>query len=289
MRIAQGWKDYELLDASDGEKLERWGDIILIRPDPQAIWKTPKTNPMWKNAHARYIRSSKGGGSWDVFKNIPESWNISFEDLTFEVKPMGFKHTGVFPEQSVNWQWLKNRISAKHKPFNVLNLFAYTGGATSACLSAGASVTHVDASKGMVQRAKENARLSQVADKSVRWIVDDCEKFIQREIRRGKKYDAVILDPPSYGRGTNGEVWQLENNIYSFLKLCVDVCSDNFDFIMLNTYSAGLSPATMEYMLSDIFVSKFGGGTSSEEIGLPVTSGGGIFPCGSTAFWTAEK
>lgn len=285
MRIAENWKDYELIDASDGERLERWKDIILIRPDPQIIWTTDKKNPLWENAHARYHRSNKGGGSWQVYKKLPNQWSINYNNLVFNIKPMGFKHTGVFPEQSVNWDFVSEKIKAEKSKVKVLNLFGYTGCATLSCMNAGAEVCHVDASKGMVQWAKENAVSSKIADKTVRWLVDDCIKFVQREIRRGNKYDGIIMDPPSYGRGPNGEVWKLEEQLYSLVKLCRQVMSDNPLFFILNSYTTGLSPAVMEYLLGVLLKLKFGGKISSDEIGLPVTETGLVLPCGSTAIW----
>ena len=285
MRATDNWKDYELIDCSDGERLERWGDIILIRPDPQIIWSSKKKNPLWKNAHARYHRSNKGGGHWEMYKKVPQSWSIRFKNLTFNVKPMGFKHTGVFPEQAVNWEWVQDRIKAEKRPLNILNLFGYTGCATLAAMDAGAKVCHVDASKGMVNWAKENAQSSKLADKPVRWLVDDCVKFVNREVRRGNKYDGIIMDPPSYGRGPGGEVWKIEEQIYSFIELCIKVMSDNPSFLILNSYTTGLSPAVMEYLLNVELVSRFGGKVSADEIGLKVTETGMCLPCGSTVIW----
>lgn len=282
------WKDYELIDASEGERLERWGDIILIRPDPQIIWNTAKKNPLWKNAHARYHRSSSGGGNWEVYKKIPDVWKIGYNDISFQIKPMGFKHTGVFPEQATNWDFVTQKIKKEKKQLNVLNLFSYTGGATLACLNAGAKVCHVDASKGMVQWAKENAAVSSLADKPVRWLVDDCVKFVAREQRRGNKYDGIIMDPPSYGRGPGGEVWKLEEQLYSLVELCSTVLSDSPKFFILNSYTTGLSPAVMEYLLSVMLKPKFGGKVSSDEIGLKVSQTGLVLPCGSTAIWQSE-
>lgn len=284
MREAQ-WKDYELIDCSDGERLERWGDIILIRPDPQIIWKTERKNPLWKQAHARYSRSSTGGGAWQNYKKVPSQWQISYRDLTFNIKPMGFKHTGVFPEQAVNWDFAAEKIKNANRPLKILNMFAYTGAATLACLNAGATVCHVDASKGMVQCAKENAALSGLSDKPVRWLVDDCVKFVQREQRRGNKYDGIIMDPPSYGRGPGGEVWKLEEQLFSLVQLCVPILSDNPLFFILNSYTTGLSPAVMEYLLGVMLKKRFGGNVSSSEIGLHVTESGLTLPCGSTAIW----
>ena len=285
MRVADGWKDYELLDCSDGERLERWGDIILIRPDPQVIWKTPKKHPMWKNANARYLRSSTGGGHWEVLRKTPDSWRIKYKELSLNVKTMGFKHTGIFPEQAVNWDYTAELIKKAGRPVRVLNLFSYTGGATVACLKAGAQVVYVDASKGMVAWAKENAAASSVADRPVRWIVDDCIKFVQREIRRGNKYDIIIMDPPSYGRGPGGEVWKLEDEVYSFVELCTKVLSDDPLMVLINSYTTGLSPAVMQYILGALVVPKFGGEVTGSEIGLPVTRTGMVLPCGASAIW----
>ena len=284
MRFAD-WQDYELIDCSGGERLERWGNIILIRPDPQIIWSTPKNNPLWRKAHARYHRSSSGGGKWEVYKKHPDVWKINFNDLCFQIKPMGFKHTGVFPEQAVNWLFVDEKIRRSKRQLNVLNLFAYTGGATLACANAGAKVCHVDASQGMVQWAKENAAVSGLSDKPVRWIVDDCVKFVQREIRRGNKYDGIIMDPPSYGRGPGGEVWKLEEQLFSLVELCTGVLSDNPEFFLLNSYTTGLSPAVMQYLLGVLVQKKYGGTLSSDEIGLKATETGLVLPCGSTAIW----
>ncbi|MBQ6626587.1 MAG: class I SAM-dependent methyltransferase [Ruminococcus sp.] len=285
MRVSSNWLDYELIDASCGERLERWGDIILIRPDPQIIWNTKRVNPLWKNAHARYHRSNSGGGQWQVYKKIPQQWSLKYRDLVFNVKPMGFKHTGIFPEQATNWDFASDIIKNADRQLNVLNLFGYTGCATLACLEAGAKVCHVDASKGMVQWAKENAVSSNLADKPVRWLVDDCMKFVAREQRRGNKYDGLIMDPPSYGRGPGGEVWKLEEQLYSFIELCSTILSDDARFFILNSYTTGLPPSVMEYMLNTILVKKFGGSVTSSEIGLHVTESGLILPCGSTAIW----
>ncbi len=285
MRASLDWKDYELIDCSCGERLERWGQHILIRPDPQVIWKTPKRNPMWKNADARYIRSNTGGGRWEVYKKLPDRWEISYKDLSFNIKTMGFKHTGLFPEQAVNWDLLREIIRNAGRPVKVLNLFAYTGGATMAALAENAHTVHVDASKGMVSWAKENAVSSSFADRSVRWLVDDCIKFVQREIRRGNKYDIIIMDPPSYGRGPGGEVWKLEDSVYEFVELCSQVVSDDALALFLNSYTTGLSSAVMEYILSAVMCPKFGGTVSGDEIGLKATSSGLILPCGATAIW----
>ncbi len=285
MRASLDWKDYELIDCSCGERLERWGQHILIRPDPQVIWKTPKRNPVWKNADARYIRSNTGGGRWEVYKKLPDRWEISYKDLSFNIKTMGFKHTGLFPEQAVNWDLIREIIRNAGRPVKVLNLFAYTGGATIAALAENAQTVHVDASKGMVYWAKENAVSSSFADRSVRWLVDDCIKFVQREIRRGNKYDIIIMDPPSYGRGPGGEVWKLEDSVYEFVELCSQVVSDNALALFLNSYTTGLSSAVMEYILSAVMCPKFGGSVSGDEIGLKATSSGLILPCGATAIW----
>lgn len=285
MRYTSKWKDYELLDCSCGERLERWGNVTLIRPDPQVIWKTPKKHPAWKRADAVYHRSNSGGGNWEIKNKIPPFWSIDYGDLTFNVKTMGFKHTGIFPEQAVNWDYTAELIKNAGRPVKVLNLFAYTGGATVACLKAGAQVVHVDASKGMVQWAKENAAVSEVADRSVRWIVDDCVKFVQREIRRGNKYDIIIMDPPSYGRGPGGEIWKLENEVYSFVELCTQVLSDDPIMVLINSYTTGLSPAVMQYILGSLVKPKFGGEVESDEIGLPVMQTGMVLPCGASAIW----
>ena len=285
MRLSEHWKDYELIDTSDGERLERWGNIIWSRPDPQIIWSTDKRNPLWRKAHARYHRSNKGGGHWETYKKVPDRWTIHYRDLTFNIKPMGFKHTGVFPEQAVNWDFAAEKIRKENRPLKILNLFGYTGCATLSCMSAGAMVCHVDASKGMVQWAKENAQSSKIAELPVRWLVDDCVKFVQREIRRGNRYDGIIMDPPSYGRGPNGEVWKLEEQLYPLVTLCKQALSDDPVFFILNSYTTGLSPAVMEYLLGVLLKNDFGGKVSSDEIGLRVTDTGLILPCGSTAIW----
>ena len=290
MRYTKDWKDYELLDCSEGERLERWGKVILIRPDPQIIWSTPKDHPMWKHADARYVRSSQGGGHWEYRRELPEFWKINYKDLTFKISPTGFKHTGLFPEQAVNWDMMREKIKAakaEGREVRVLNLFAYTGGATVAAASAGASVCHVDAAKGMVHWARENAELSSLTEKPIRWIVDDCKKFVEREIRRGSKYDAVILDPPSYGRGPGGEVWKLEEHVYELVSLVSEVLTDDPLFVLLNSYTTGLSASTMAYVLGSA-MKKFGGKVEAEEIGLPVTQSGMALPCGSSAIWSKE-
>lgn len=283
MRISDNWIDYELLDAANGERLERWGDVILIRPDPQIIWKNAGEAPEWGTAHARYIRSDKGGGAWDYRRKLAESWKICYGELTFMVKPTGFKHTGLFPEQAVNWDYCGELIRAASRPINVLNLFAYTGGATLACAAAGASVCHCDAVKGMVDWARTNAKLSGLEEKPVRWIVDDANKFIGREIRRGTRYDGVILDPPSYGRGTNGEMWKLEDSIFELMTNITALLSDKPLFVLLNSYTTGLSASVMSYLLQMTVGKRFKIEVLSEEIGLPVKQTGMPLPCGSTA------
>ncbi len=283
MRISDKWKDYELIDTSGGERLERWGNVTLIRPDPQIIWKNSAKAREWGMADARYIRSSSGGGSWDYRKKLPESWKVSYGDLTFMVKPTGFKHTGLFPEQAVNWDLCSELIRSTKRPVNVLNLFAYTGGATLACASAGASVCHCDAVKGMVDWARTNAQLSGLSDKPIRWIVDDASKFIKREIRRGTKYDGVILDPPSYGRGTNGEMWKLEDCVFDLMEDITALLSDKPLFVLLNSYTTGLSASVMEYLLRMTVGKRFEISVLSEEIGLPVKETGLALPCGNTA------
>lgn len=289
MRYTTDWKDYELIDCSCGEKLERWTREILIRPDPQVIWKSEKEHRLWYQPSARYVRSRTGGGKWQVFKRIPDAWQVRYKDLTFNIKTMGFKHTGLFPEQAVNWDYTRQLIrESGREDVKVLNLFAYTGGATVACLKEGAEVVHVDASKGMVQWAKENAKLSGVDEENVRWIVDDCIKFVQREIRRGNKYDIIILDPPSYGRGPKGEIWHLEDSIYDFVKLVSQVLSDEPIMVLLNSYTTGLSASVMKYILDDVITSERGGRVEADEIGLPVSSKNQVLPCGSSAIWTKE-
>ena len=289
MRAATNWTDYELIDATCGNRLERWKNTILVRPDPQVIWKTPEKSPLWASANAVYHRSAAGGGQWEYRRKMPEKWQIAYGDLRMVVSPTGFKHTGVFPEQAVNWDAYQKLIAGAKRPVQVLNLFGYTGGASLACAAAGAGVCHVDASKGMVAWGKENAAASALADRPIRWIVDDCAKFVAREIRRGVKYDAIIMDPPSYGRGPGGEVWKLEDSIYDFIDLCAGVLSDKPLFVAVNSYTTGLSPSVMEYMLKTRVGAVYGGATACDEIGLPVTATGGVVPCGATAFWTAEE
>lgn len=285
MNIANNWKDYEILDMANGEKLERWGDVFLVRPDPQIIWKEKSFSNKWKKVNARYNRSKTGGGSWQYNSNLPKAWKIKYKDLVFNIKPMGFKHTGLFPEQAVNWDWMIDKIKNEKREIKVLNLFAYTGGATVACLSAGASVCHVDSSKGMVAWAKENVMSSGLEKKHVRYIVDDVVKFVNREIRRGNKYDAIIMDPPSYGRGANGEVWQFENNIDDLVKLCMQVLSDNPLFFLINSYTTGISSTVLENMLKINMKSKHKGQYSCGEIGLPMTNSDLVLPCGIFAKW----
>ena len=283
MRISDKWTDYELIDTANGERLERWGDVTLIRPDPQIIWKNVGDATEWNSAHARYIRSDKGGGAWDFRRKLPESWKINYGNLRFMVKPTGFKHTGLFPEQAVNWDYCGELIRSANRPINVLNLFAYTGGATLACAAAGASVCHCDAVKGMVDWARTNAKLSGLDDKPIRWIVDDANKFIKREIRRGTQYDGVILDPPSYGRGTNGEMWKLEDCIFELMMNITELLSDKPLFVLLNSYTTGLSASVMSYLLQMTVGRRFKIEVNSEEIGLPVKQTGMPLPCGSTA------
>lgn len=288
MRTAE-IRDYELIDTSAGERLERWGEILLIRPDPQIIWNTEKKDPRWAQAHARYFRSHKGGGHWEAYKKIPEVWQIGWQGLCFRLKPMGFKHTGLFPEQAVNWAFAMEKILKAGRPVKVLNLFGYTGAATLACMKAGAAVTHVDAAKGMVQWAKENAAASGLADRPVRWLVDDCVKFVQRERRRGNTYDGIIMDPPSYGRGPGGEVWKLEEQLDSLLRQCLELLSAKPLFLILNSYTTGLSPAVMAYLLNVLLTPRLGGTVAADEIGLPVTESGMVLPCGNTALWQGDE
>ena len=281
MWIADNWEDYKVIDTSEGEKLERWGKYTLIRPDPQVIWKSERKNPLWRRADAGYKRSRTGGGAWSE-NNLPESWTVSYGELKFKIKPMGFKHTGLFPEQATNWDWFSKLISEAKRPIKVLNLFAYTGGATVAAAKAGASVCHVDASKGMVAAAKENAALSGLASAPIRYIVDDCKKFVEREIRRGNKYDAIIMDPPSYGRGPTGEVWKIEDSIDELVALTAGVLSENPLFFLLNSYTTGLSASTMKYIASIRLLKDRRGSAEADEIGLPVTDTGLALPCGSS-------
>lgn len=285
MRTVNDFNDYELIDADNGERLERWGNIILIRPDPQVIWHIGRADNSWGDAHAIYHRSSSGGGYWENLKNVPDVWSVSYNNLKFMLKPMGFKHTGLFPEQAVNWKLAQELIMGANREVSVLNLFAYTGAATVACLKAGAKVTHVDASKGMVNWAKENAAVSGVSDRPVRWLVDDCMKFVKREIRRGNKYDAIIMDPPSYGRGPGGEVWKLENQISELLTDVGKILSDDPLFFFLNSYTGGLSPTILNFMVENCIAPDFNKKAFTEEIGLKVTEKNIILPCGNTTVW----
>ena len=287
MWIANAWTDYEVLDCGGGEKLERWGDKILRRPDPQAIWPRTEEDRVWNRANAVYHRSSSGGGKWEI-RRLPEQWAVSYKELTFQLKPMAFKHTGLFPEQAVNWDFIMREIRAAGRPIRVLNLFAYTGGATLAAANAGASVCHVDASKGMVQWARENAASSGLADRPIRWIVDDCKKFVQREIRRGRKYDAIIMDPPSYGRGPSGETWKIEQDVADFVELTMGVLSDKPLFVLISSYSTGLAPSVMAYLLGITAAKRAAGKIEAQELGLPVEATGLVLPCGSSARFIAE-
>ena len=280
MWLADNWKDYEVIDCSKGEKLERWGDYILVRPDPQVIWDTPRKEKGWHKMNAHYHRSKKGGGEWEFF-DLPQQWSIHYRSLTFQLKPFSFKHTGLFPEQAANWDWFSELIKKAGRPVKVLNLFAYTGGATIAAAAAGASVTHVDASKGMVTWAKENAASSGLADAPIRWIVDDCVKFVEREIRRGNHYDAIIMDPPSYGRGPKGEIWKIEESIHPLVKLCAQLLVDRPLFFLINSYTTGLQPAVLSYLIGTE-LKRFPGKVTADEIGLPGSSNGLTLPCGAS-------
>jgi len=284
MFIANDWLEYEVLDTGDGMKYERWGNIYLLRPDPQVIWPFHKSIDPEK-LHARYQRNESGGGGWEFLKPIPSQWQLHWQDLQFIIRPMGFKHTGLFPEQAVNWQWMRDLIGKADRPVNVLNLFGYTGAATVACASAGASVCHVDAAKNMVAQGKENLSVSGLADRPVRWIVDDCVKFVEREIRRGHKYDAVLMDPPSYGRGPSGEIWKLENELFPLMELCMQVLSDQPLFVLINSYTTGLQPLVLYNILQKTVVPRFGGKVIAEEVGLPVSAGNIILPCGASGRW----
>lgn len=288
MWLSDKWTDYELIDCSFGEKLERWGTRLLIRPDPQAIWDIPKRHDGWRKPDARYARSSSGGGNWTITNKLPQSWRIGYSELKFNIKPMNFKHTGLFPEQAANWDFIMDTIRPAGRTVSVLNLFAYTGAATIAAAAAGASVCHVDAAKGMVAWARENAKASGLENAPIRWIVDDCAKFVEREIRRGKRYDAIIMDPPSYGRGPGGEVWKLEDSLYRFVSLCANVLSDTPLFVIINSYTTGLSPSVLTYISETVFTGKFGGRSESRELGLPVTETGLVLPCGASCRWTAN-
>ncbi len=284
MWIADNWKDYEVIDTSGGEKLERWGDYILVRPDPQVIWNTPHDASEWKRKNGHYHRSSKGGGEWEFF-DLPNEWTINYRELTFHLKPFSFKHTGLFPEQAVNWDWCADKIKNAGRELKVLNLFAYTGGATISAAAAGAKVTHVDASKGMVTWAKENAASSNIPSDRIRWLVDDCVKFVEREIRRGNTYDGIIMDPPSYGRGPKGEIWKIEESIFPFIELSAKVLSKDAEFFLINSYTTGLQPAVLSYMLNTVLCPKFGGHVEAQEIGLPVRDNGLVLPCGASGRW----
>ena len=286
MRPADSWKDYELIDATGGNRLERWGSTLLVRPDPQVVWKSEPTSQLWAKADAVYHRSNQGGGQWEYRRRLPEKWKIHWEELTMVVSPTGFKHTGVFPEQAVNWAWYKKKIAAAGRPIKVLNLFGYTGGATLACAAAGAQVCHVDASKGIVAWARENAQASHLEAKPVRWIVDDCAKFVAREIRRGQKYDGIIMDPPSYGRGPGGEIWKMETSFYPFLQETVKLLSDDPLFVIINSYTTGLAPSAVAYASDVVFGAAHGGKTAAGELGLPVKQSGLVLPCGATGRWT---
>ena len=286
MWIANDWKEYEVIDTSCGEKLERWGKYTLVRPDPQVIWDTPKISRGWKNMNAHYHRSKKGGGEWEFF-DLPQQWDLHYKDLTFHLKPFSFKHTGLFPEQAVNWDWFGDKIRKAGRPIKVLNLFAYTGGATLAAAAAGAQVTHVDASKGMVTWAKENAAASGLSEAPIRWLVDDCVKFVEREIRRGNTYDAIIMDPPSYGRGPKGEIWKIEDMIHPLIRLCAKILSKDALFFLVNSYTTGLAPAVLTYMISTELKS-WNGHVDSQEIGLPVTNSGLVLPCGASGRWESR-
>ncbi len=286
MWIADEWKDYEVIDCSGGEKLERWGNYILVRPDPQVIWDTERRAPQWKEKNGHYHRSARGGGEWEFF-DLPEQWSIGYKGLTFHLKPFSFKHTGLFPEQAANWDWFGEKIRSAGRPVKVLNLFAYTGGATLAAAKAGAAVTHVDASKGMVGWARENARASGLENAPIRWIVDDCVKFVEREIRRENRYDAVIMDPPSYGRGPKGEIWKIEDSVFPFVRLCARLLSEKPLFFLINSYTTGLAPSVLTYMIASAVTPRFGGTVRSEELGLPVTASGLVLPCGASGRWEA--
>ena len=287
MWIADRWKDYEVLDCSEGEKLERWGKYTLVRPDPQVIWSTPKKQRGWKKMNGHYHRSTRGGGEWELF-DLPEQWTIRYDSLTFNLKPFSFKHTGLFPEQAANWDWFSDRIKKAGRPISVLNLFAYTGGATLAAAAAGASVCHVDAAKGMVAWAKENAKSSGLEEAPIRWIVDDCQKFVEREIRRGHHYDGIIMDPPSYGRGPKGEIWKIEESIYPFIRLTAQLLSDKPLFFLINSYTTGLAPSVLSYMISTEIIPAHGGHVEAGELGLPVTESGLVLPCGASGRWESD-
>ena len=291
MFLADNWKDYEVIDTSGGEKLERWGDYVLVRPDPQVIWNTPRTDKRWSRPNGHYHRSNKGGGEWEFF-DLPDEWTIRYKELTFCLKPFAFKHTGLFPEQAVNWDWFSSIIKEAlvkdpGREIKVLNLFAYTGGATISAAAAGAKVTHVDAAKGMVGWAKENAKASGLENAPIRWLVDDCVKFVERESRRGNKYDGIIMDPPSYGRGPKGEIWKLEDCVFPLLEKTAEILADNPLFVLVNSYTTGLQPAVLSYMMNTVFVNRFGGHVEAGEVGLPVTGNNLVLPCGASGRYTA--
>lgn len=284
MWIADKWNDYEVLETSGGEKLERWGGYLLVRPDPQVIWQTARKHPGWEQKNAHYHRSAKGGGEWEFF-HLPEEWSITYRELHFRLKPFTFKHTGLFPEQAVNWDWCRDKIKNARRPLKILNLFAYTGGATLSAAKAGAQVTHVDAAKGMVGWARENAHLSGLAEAPIRWLVDDCVKFVEREIRRGSTYDGIIMDPPSYGRGPKGEIWKMEDNIFAFLTLTAKLLAPDAVFFLINSYTTGLQPAVLSYLLNTTLVPRHGGRVEADEIGLPIKENGLCLPCGASGRW----
>ena len=288
MWISDGWRDYALIDCGGGERLERWGKYYLVRPDPQALWRRSSDDPHWKKPDARYLRSSSGGGRWEKY-TLPEQWTIHYKNLTFQVKPMNFKYTGIFPEQAANWDWTAEQIAGANRPVKVLNLFAYTGAATLSAAAAGASLCHVDAARGMVQWGRDNARLSNLTDRPIRWIIDDCLKFVEREKRRGSRYDGIIMDPPSFGRGPNGETWKIEAEIDGLIRSVAELLSDQPLFLMVNSYSSGLSPEAVAYMIRDIIERKFGGSTECAELGLPVAASGLALPCGATTRWLASE
>lgn len=285
MKVANDWKDYKIIDMANGKKLEKWKEIILERPDPQIVWKDKSFPKEWEKAHAIYKRSKTGGGAWEYKRKLPKNWQVHYKDLTFNIKPMGFKHTGLFPEQAVNWDWMRQKVENSKREIKVLNLFAYTGGATVACLASGASVCHVDSSKGMVSWAKENVQSSDLSDRKVRYIIDDVVKFVNREIRRGNKYDAIIMDPPSYGRGTNGEVWQFEDNIYDLVEICTKVLSDKPLFFLINSYTTGISSTVLADILNLTVAKKYEGKVEAGEIGLPMENSKIILPCGIYGRW----
>ena len=285
MNIANKWEDYKIIDMANGQKLEKWGNIILSRPDPQIIWNNKSYPEEWKKADAIYSRSKTGGGSWEYKKKLPTVWQVEYKELTFNIKPMGFKHTGLFPEQAVNWDWMRDKIKNSKREIKVLNLFAYTGGATVACLAAGASVCHVDSSKGMVTWAKENVLSSGLSERPVRYIVDDVKKFVNREIRRENKYDAIIMDPPSYGRGANGEVWQFEDSIYDLVELCTKVLSDKPLFFLINSYTTGISSTVLANILNLTIAKRYKGKVESGEIGLPMEKSSLVLPAGIYGRW----